>query len=178
MLGSGCGLVGTDVVSHFRAPRIESSHWENFIMNMFSVGKTKIKKKMPETANLKINSRFIVLYLICEVIWAKISGQKGDVLSECKPMGLSYRNQQLYRASFINLTSPPNGFYRGHQCLWTLTLPTASRSPTYNLKRKYTGLRQGLNLLCPRSLSWMGEPSGAKTMLGILLYQFWQLLHW
>ena len=110
MLGSGCGLVGTDVVSHFRGPRIESSHWENFIMNMFSVGKTKIKKKMPETANLKINSRFIVLYLICEVIWAKISGQKGDVLSECKPMGLSYRNQQLYRAFFINLTSPLMAF--------------------------------------------------------------------
>ena len=45
MMGSGCGSVGRVVASNTRGPRIEYSHRQNFIMNMFTVEKTKIKKK-------------------------------------------------------------------------------------------------------------------------------------
>ena len=42
---SGCGgSVGRAIASHTRDPRFESSHRQDFIMNIF-VEKTKIKKK-------------------------------------------------------------------------------------------------------------------------------------
>ena len=43
--------------------------------------------------------------------------------------------------------------------------PTACRSPRYGKK---PGLRQGLNLLCPRSLRWMGEQSGGNISLSVV----------
>ena len=48
-LGSGCRSFGRAVVSNTRNPRFESSHWQNFIMNIFTVivEKTKITKKRP-----------------------------------------------------------------------------------------------------------------------------------
>ena len=43
--GSGCGTVGSVVASNSRGLRFESSHQQYFIMNIFTVEKTKIKKK-------------------------------------------------------------------------------------------------------------------------------------
>ena len=37
LYGSGCGSVGRAVASDTRGPRYESSHWRNFIINMFTV---------------------------------------------------------------------------------------------------------------------------------------------
>ena len=56
-------------------------------------------------------------------------------------------------------------FTGGHKCSWTLTSANSMKvlkMQFYNHNRKYQGLRQGLNLLCPRSLGLMGEQSGAN----------------
>ena len=58
-VGSGCGSVGTAVTSGARGPRFESSHWQTFISDIYlltvnSIEKTKIKKKRPRMAHLKI----------------------------------------------------------------------------------------------------------------------------
>ena len=37
LLGSGCGSVGRAVAPDTRGPRFESSHQQNFIMNMLNV---------------------------------------------------------------------------------------------------------------------------------------------
>ena len=50
--GSGCGSVVREVASVTRGPRLESSHWQNFYIK--HIEKTKIKKKRPGTAHLKL----------------------------------------------------------------------------------------------------------------------------
>ena len=44
-MGSGCDSVGRAVASDTGGPRLETSHRQNFIIIIFSVEKTKIKKK-------------------------------------------------------------------------------------------------------------------------------------
>ena len=61
-LGSGCGSVGRAVASYVRGPQFESSHWQNFILNMglvLSLVKTKVKKeKQPVMTNLSQTLEF------------------------------------------------------------------------------------------------------------------------
>ena len=52
LMGSGCGSVGTEVASNARGPWSESSHWQKFILNIYCIEKTKIKKKRPEIGHL------------------------------------------------------------------------------------------------------------------------------
>ena len=53
--GSGCGSVGRAVASDTRDLRFETSHWQDFIMNIFTVTveKTKIKKKEAGNSPIK-----------------------------------------------------------------------------------------------------------------------------
>ena len=56
MLGSDRGSVCRAVASDTRDPRFDSSHWQDFIMNIFTVnccGETKIKRKEPGNGPLK-----------------------------------------------------------------------------------------------------------------------------
>ena len=55
---------------------------------------------------------------------------------------------------FYNPNSHPNGFYWRHQHSCTLTPANSMQVPNMlsdDCNRRYPGLRQGLNLLCPRS---------------------------
>ena len=48
--GSACGSVGGVVASVTRGPQFKSRHWRNFIKIIFSVEKTKVKKKRSRRA--------------------------------------------------------------------------------------------------------------------------------
>ena len=55
-LGSGCGSVGRAVAFDTRGPWFDSSHWQNFIEQLFIINcieKTKINKKSTGMAHFK-----------------------------------------------------------------------------------------------------------------------------
>ena len=65
----------------------------------------------------------------------------------------------------------PNGYNWGHQNSWTLTPANSMQVPnmrSYNHNRKLPSLRQGLNILCPRSRGWLGCQSGADISTGTI----------
>ena len=49
--GSGCGSVGKAVASNSRGPWFESSHWQKFIMNIYSKLNWKDENKEKEAEN-------------------------------------------------------------------------------------------------------------------------------
>ena len=97
--------------------------------------------------------------------------QQDSTLGACVPrdykhhLKLSSNWHSKHHYFLYNPHSHPNGFYQGHQCSWTLTPANTIQVSIMqfdNCNRKYPCLWQDLNLICPRSLVWMGAQSAAK----------------
>ena len=50
-LGSGCGSVGRADASNSKGSRFESCNQQKFILNIYCIEKTKVKKKRPGMAH-------------------------------------------------------------------------------------------------------------------------------
>ena len=108
-----CGLVGRAVTSNNRDPQFESSHWQLLLNQYFLLTvckKTKIKKKMPGMAHLKIN--------IDTTFWLKTSWTRvvfASRLAELITTEFRSSNPCTYRTFNVSCWKDENERKRGRE---------------------------------------------------------------